>query len=197
MARQSDRLLTELGRMGESVATPWGDLRVVTVRPDQAQAVLRLRDDLASWMVERGIDQWRPGEMPLDWIEECTRNGWAYGVWREGRLVASVTLVWADPFVWGEQDEPAGYVHMLMVDRAYAGLGLGRALLRWAEDRIRASGRGLARLDCVSTNVALCAYYESAGYHLVGHRNFAGHPAAALGGLVPAKSVLYEKNLDG
>ena len=70
---------------------------------------------------------------------------------------------------------------MLMVDRAFAHLGLGRSLLDWAERRIRSAGHRNARLDCVRTNVALREYYENEGYVLVGYREFAGEiPNVAL-----------------
>lgn len=154
---------------------------MVRVSPHDAVAILELRDALASWMVERGIDQWRPGDMPLSWIELCAAQGWVFAALRDANRVGSVTLVWADPLIWGDRNEPAGYIHMLMVDRAFAHLGLGGSLLNWAERRISRAGHRHARLDCVHTNVALREYYENAGYRLVGHRNFAGAiPSLAL-----------------
>src|SRR2546422_385369 len=104
-------------------------------------------------MAERGIDQWQAGEMPLAWIEGCAERGSLFAVRHDGNLVASVTLAWSDPFIWGHQDEPTGYIHMLMVDRAYAGHRVGRLLLDWAEGHIACSGPHLARLDCVRTNL--------------------------------------------
>jgi GNAT superfamily N-acetyltransferase len=104
---------------------------------------------------------------------------------RGGDLIGSVTVVWSDPFIWRERDAPAGYIHMLMVDRAYAHLGIGRALLDWAEQRIVATGHCSARLDCVRSNLGLRSYYEQAGYGLVGNRDFNGLSSVAL----------YEKSL--
>ncbi len=89
----------------------------------------------------------------------------------EGTTVGSVTVVWADPFIWGDRAERAGYVHMLMVGRAYAHVGLGRGLLDWAERKITRTGRQRARLDCVRNNAVLRAYYEAAGYVVVGYRD--------------------------
>jgi GNAT superfamily N-acetyltransferase len=146
-------------------------------------------------MLGHGIDQWRPGEVPLAWIERFAERRSLFVMFGDGRLIASVILAWADPFVWGDQQEPAGYGHMLMVDRAYAGRGLGRVLLDWTENRIGKSGRHLARLDCVRTNTLLRTYYENAGYHLVGYRCFEHEASDALGGLVPADSALYERVL--
>jgi len=75
---------------------------------------------------------------------------------------------------------------MLMVDREHPRLGLGRSLLEWAERRITRTGQRRARLDCVRTNTHLRAYYENAGYALVGYHDFPGNiPSVAL----------YEKTL--
>jgi len=82
----------------------------------------------------------------------------------------------------------AGYIHNLIVARSFAGQGLGRRLLQWAEDHVAASGRSLARLDCVVSNGELRHLYESAGYHWVSDREF---PAES--GLRP--TALYEKTL--
>ena len=176
------------------MTTPWGQLPVLEIVGDEADSVLQLRDELATWMEERVIDQWHPGDMPLGWLEACAREGWIHGVWRERRLIASVTLVYDDPFIWGQQLEPAGYVHMLMVARACAGHGLGRSLLDWAESRIQRTGRQLARLDCVRSNAPLCAYYESAGYRVVGYREFSPNHAGRVGKSIP-ETALLEKAL--
>ena len=146
-------------------------------------------------MVESDVEQWHPGEMPLSWIEECVRAGWIYGVWRDRSLVASVTLVWADPLVWPDHDDPAGYIHMLMVDRRWAGQGIGGHLLDWTEDQIRSVGCPVARLDCVRTNATLRAYYEAAGYVLVGVREFKGVKLSAVATVEPPGVALYEKKL--
>jgi GNAT superfamily N-acetyltransferase len=139
-------------------------------------------------MMERGIQQWRPGDLPLSWIETCASAGWIYVAHHEQRMVGSVTIVWHDPLMWGEVSEPAGYVHMLMVDRSFAGYGIGRSLLAWAECFIKDAGRCLARLDCVRTNPQLRDYYERVGYVLVGHKSL-----PEVGWALEA--TLYEKSL--
>lgn len=161
-----------MGAPEELVETSLGELRVTRALLEEAGDVLRLREDLAQWMVERGIEQWRPGELPPERIETSIAEGRVYvGRFHEA-VVASVTVVWEDPFVWGESKDPAGYIHMLMVDRAVGGREIGRALLSWAEEHIRRSGRALVRLDCVRSNRPLRAYYERAGYRLVGYQDF-------------------------
>jgi len=53
--------------------------------------ILRLRDDVAGWMAERGIDQWRPGEMPPEWIEPCATHGWLVSISPDGNRAAALT----------------------------------------------------------------------------------------------------------
>lgn len=178
------------------MATPFGLLAVVRATRRDAKEILRLRDDLATWMTERDIDQWRAGEMPLAWISGCAEQGSLFVVRHDGNLVASVTLAWSDPLIWGPQDEPTGYIHMLMVDRAYAGHRLGRSLLDWAEGHIARAGIHLARLDCVRTNLDLRTYYEDAGYRLVGYKDFDHAERTILGDKIPAETALYEKPLN-
>lgn len=78
-------------------------------------------------------------------------------------------MVWDD--LVGPDDEEAGYVHGLMVHPGRRGTGLGRSLLVWAEDQMRASGRRVARVDCVASNERLRAYYNSLGYAECGVRD--------------------------
>ena len=95
------------------------------------------------------------------------------------RVIASVTVVWSDPLMWGDRTDPAGYIHMLMVPRDLAGHGIGRALLAWAEDFVVDTGRRLARLDCVRNNRS-CALLRT-------RRVRAGWPQGSPGGRVGAR----------
>jgi GNAT superfamily N-acetyltransferase len=47
----------------------------------------------------------------------------------------------ADEDSWGARPDDALYLHGLRVRRAYAGQGIGRAILRWAEEQVTACGR--------------------------------------------------------
>jgi len=161
---------------------------VSAANPGDVAALLAMRDDLARWLLDRGIEQWQPGELPDGWIERQVSQGWVHVVREEHNLVATVTVVPEDPIVWGHRPEPAGYVHQLMVDRRWGGKGLGAALLVWAETHITETGRALARLDCLRSNLRLRAYYETAGYRLVGYKDF---PNVAWA----RETTLYEKAL--
>lgn len=165
--------------------TEWGDCTVVEATDADTDALLAMRDDAARWLLARGIDQWHPGEIPYSW--ERGDEFVVFVLRHEEDRVGTVTIVWDDPVIWGEQPVPAGYVHNLVVARPCAGHGLGVRLLRWAEDHVAASGRSMARLDCVASNRELRDLYESAGYRWVRDQRYPWLPDMAL--------ALYEKAL--
>ncbi|MDT0344548.1 N-acetyltransferase [Streptomyces litchfieldiae] len=134
--------------------------------------LVRLRDTAARWQMERGIDQWRPGELGEDHFRARLREGevWLATIGPDGPLVGAWELWWDDPGAWGEQPPVAGYIHRLMIDRRTAPPAAGRRMLAEAERRIGAWGRPLARLDCLATNPRLRTYYQEAGYTAVGEQ---------------------------
>jgi GNAT superfamily N-acetyltransferase len=175
---------------------------VAAAEPADVEKLLALRDDAARWLLSRGINQWHPGELPQALIDDQVALGCVFVVRHAGELVATVTLTFEDAMVWGtagettggngdrdgDGDEDCGYVHRLIVDRRWAGHRVGSALLAWAENRTAESGRLKARLDCVRSNRHLRRYYETAGYRLVGYKDF---PAIAWA----PETALYEKAL--
>jgi ribosomal protein S18 acetylase RimI-like enzyme len=171
-----------------SAVESWGTFDVGAARPGDIGALLALREEAVRWLRERGIDQWAPGQFPASWLDAGSRDSGVY-VLRHGTDVAgTVTISWHDPVVWDDDLVVAGYVANLMVARAFAGQGLGRRLLQWAEDRIGASGRGLVRLSCPAENLLLRALFESAGYYPVTVRGIPDREAAHT-------VALYEKIL--
>lgn len=154
--------------------------------PADAADLARLRDSAAAWQLERGIEQWAPGEVSVNQFAEQAAAGEWYLV-RSDEPLAAVRLLSADPLFWGDRpDRPAVYVHGLVTARN-AARGLGAALLGWVEDRARRAGSEAVRLDCLETNDALRRYYEGQGYVVVGRRTFADGRAVCL----------YEKRLGG
>ncbi|QCX74784.1 Tyrosine-protein phosphatase precursor [Streptomyces sp. YIM 121038] len=132
--------------------------------------LVRLRDQAARWQLSRGIAQWKPGELGEDHFRARLADSevWLATLGPDGPVAGAFELWWDDPVPWGPQPPTAGYVHRLMTDRRTAPPGTGLLLLAHAEQRIRAAGRGLSRLDCRSNNPRLREYYAAAGYAEVG-----------------------------
>ncbi|MER7468310.1 GNAT family N-acetyltransferase [Streptomyces sp. NPDC097981] len=134
-----------------------------------AGTLVALYDQAARWMQKHGIDQWKPGDKDAAHFLAKMREGevWLAGD-SDGRIIGAYELWFSDEEAWGVQPPVAGYVHRLMVERETAPAGAGRRLLEHAERRIAGSGLPRARLDSVSTNPRLLAYYLGAGYRVVG-----------------------------
>lgn len=77
-------------------------------------------------------------------------NGCRYGEFfvardrAQSRIVGALRLIWSDPVVWPDSNEPAGNVHGLVIDREFSGTSLGERLLVWPIDgprrRTRSTG---------------------------------------------------------
>jgi GNAT superfamily N-acetyltransferase len=130
--------------------------------------LLKFRTDASAWLAARGTDQWAK-PFPAEHILSSIRRGEVFMI-RETPLsdaAATITLDRdADPRLWTPEEiaEPALYVHKLAVDRAYAGTGLGSALLDWAGDQAVQQGAKWLRLDAWSTNARLQTYYLDHGF---------------------------------
>jgi GNAT superfamily N-acetyltransferase len=163
-----------------------GRLRVRGARAEDLDAVLYILEDAARWMVERGIEGWTPGSFSRRRIADLVGLGEMYLAVLAGESVGTFALQWSDEETWGTVPDDAGYVHGLAVRRDLAGIGVGRQLLGWIEDRVYLAGREYLRLDCVAGNEALNRYYRRAG--------FAHKGRAVVRGL---EVSLYERRVAG
>jgi protein-tyrosine phosphatase len=158
----------------------------VLARPADAADLAKLRDAAAGWQLERGIEQWAPGEVSEEQFAKQAAAGEWYLV-RSDEPIAALRLLGVDPLFWGDQPNCiAVYVHGLVTART-AAKGAGAALLRWVEDEARKARSEAVRLDCLETNETLRRYYEVQGYVMVDRKTFSEGRAVAL----------YEKRLTG
>jgi len=128
---------------------------------------LDILDEATQWLASRGIDQWQGGFSRARGTLAISR-GEMYLASIDGKAAGILLLQTSDEAIWGPDQRDALYVHALAVHRAFAGRGVGVALLRWAEEQVVACGRRWLRLDCMAANSALRHYYQEAGFTLRG-----------------------------
>lgn len=174
----------------EPVPTTWPAPAYRRATAADAPALVRLRDTAALWQLARGIAQWQPGEKDEAHFRTRMREGEVWLAYTGDHLHGAWELWWDDPAAWGPRPPEAGYIHRLMTTPHTAPPGTGRAMLAQAESRIAATGRPYARLDCLASNRRLRAYYESAGYTVVGEQR-----AKDGGSGSPYAVTLLEKRL--
>ena len=140
-------------------------MKVERAGAEELGDVVEVLSEAAAWLRSRGIEQW-PSPFRADWVAPSIERGETYLVRENDAVAGTITLRWEDPAFWGEQPPVAGYVHGIAVRREFA--GLGPELLAWADEQVRAAGRGLLRLDCRTDNAELRRYYERHGFRYCG-----------------------------
>lgn len=161
-----------------------------TAGPEDASAIVALRDGLARWLSDTGVNQWQEGEITVDDVAAGTRLGEWHVAEMDGEVVACVRLAWSDPDFWGDDDAPAGYVHGLMVRRDHAGHGWGRALIEWAAQATAAAGHDRLRLDTAAHNTTMVDYYRSLGFTVLREADLPPRFGRDM------RIVLFERRLD-
>ncbi|MFC4338012.1 GNAT family N-acetyltransferase [Salininema proteolyticum] len=133
------------------------------------EALFALRREATAWLAESGVDQWPPRmyEYAKADIGSHVRSGGTYlFATTEGELAGTVSFGGPDRDYWQESDglEHGAFVYKMIVARAWAGIGLGEAILDWACDRAQAEGRTWVGLDCRRDNKRLHRYYTARGF---------------------------------
>jgi GNAT superfamily N-acetyltransferase len=149
--------------------------------------IVCLIEDAGAWLRSQGIDQWNrpwPTRAGRDSrIEAHLKAHKTWIAWDGDRPAATFAADTRPDAYWPppEQREPAVYVHRLVVDRGYAGHGLGAALLDWtALQARRCHGAVWIRLNVWTTNEKLHRYYERIGFRRCERGIDDGYPSAAL-----------------
>lgn len=139
---------------------------------DDVDAILQLRQSVAAWLASRNIDLWQsplPPERLIGWIETDEVL-----VQRDrGRIVGTVAVLDRDPDMWGDDTTPATYVHLLMIDRSYAGQDLGGRILKRVESIARTRGAHYLRLDAGADIERLQSWYDAQGFERLTTRSLA------------------------
>lgn len=142
-------------------------LRIVPATPSDLDRYIDLLEEVADWLAERGIKQWRTGSFRLctDYYAESIAHGEVQLAFVDAALVGTLRLLLQEPIVWPDlAADDAVYVYNLAVRRQWAHQQVGRRLLGWAADRALEVSRPYVRLDCLADNTFFRRYYQQAGF---------------------------------
>jgi GNAT superfamily N-acetyltransferase len=133
-------------------------------------AVLAMYDSAVAWLAERGrTGQWgsRPFSADPARVELVTSHAGSGGMRIaevDGRPAGCVVIGPPMSYI-APAAETELYVQALVIDRAYAGHGVGAALLRRARQEAVDLGVSLLRVDCYAGGDGhLVKYYEAQGF---------------------------------
>jgi ribosomal protein S18 acetylase RimI-like enzyme len=158
-------------------------VNVRLAKSDDVAVVADMLDEATAFVATFGFDQW-PVPFPKDELQQRVRQRELYVVELDDEPAATFTLLWDDPFFWGERPPDAVYLHKLAVRRAFAGRRLGERIVGWVDATAAAAGRSFVRLDTQRDDPAIRRYYERLGFECRGEHE---HPQFA--------AVLYERRV--
>ncbi|TYB40037.1 GNAT family N-acetyltransferase [Actinomadura chibensis] len=162
-------------------------MRIRRGGPDDAPAMLAMLDGAVAWLAANGrTGQW--GSAP--WSEDPRRVERISGIARDdevwvaevdGRPAGVLATAPGPPHYVEPVDEPELYITLLVTDRAFAGRGVGGALIGKAGDEARAKGIDLVRVDCYAGGDGrLVEYYRGHGFEPVGELMVGAWPGRVL-----------------
>jgi GNAT superfamily N-acetyltransferase len=140
---------------------------------EDCSRVIKMLKQIALWMKENEINQWRfllDGGDDVE-IEQAISNQETYIVLKDNDIVATFTLLseqseW-DWHIWGDDNSSNSlYLHRLAIIPTYMKKGLGRQILAWIQSN--ASDKEYLKLDCVADNSKLNSFYKNSKFELVG-----------------------------
>jgi GNAT superfamily N-acetyltransferase len=133
--------------------------------------ILAMLDGAVEWLVAHGrsgqwgTEPWSARPAAVKKVGDIVRGGTPWIAEIDGVPAGTITLTGdGGPYV-PAADEPEVYVHLLVIDRRFAGRGVGSALLAHAREETRRLGVGLLRVDCYAGSEGrLVEYYRRNGF---------------------------------
>ncbi len=132
------------------------------------EKLLKIYQSTAAWLAEKGQAMWNPIYI-ADRESFVTKylDPRCYGLYMDGDLAGGFIIKKREDFFWSEDPERSyWYIHKLVVDRLYSGMGLADAMLDWI---LRASIEAhidSVRLECYSDRKYLTDLYLRCGFEL-------------------------------
>ena len=154
----------------------------VTIRhavPADAALIEDMLLEAARWVDALGVVMWDEGELRREEIDADVAAGMYRIAEVDGEAAGAIRFQLEDRLFWPDLDgDDSAFVHRLLVRRAFKGQGISTALLAWAVDHARASGRRWLRLDCDAERTKLRQLYEAFGFRFHSYRQVTSYYVA-------------------
>ena len=135
---------------------------------DGFEDLLKIYRETSQWLMSKGYAMWNPiyiadrGAFIAKYLDpRC------FGLYIDDDLAGGFIIKSREDFFWSDDaDRNCWYVHKLVVDRNYSGMGLADIMLQWilaasVEERIES-----VRLECYADRKPLMELYERNGFEL-------------------------------
>lgn len=143
---------------------------------------------------------WKMGVYPTrETAEKSLADETLYVLEQDGEICASMIADQVQPQEYGKikwncsaQSQEVFVIHLLCVRPSKSGCGMGKAMVRFAEEEAKRRGLKAVRLDTGAQNTPAAALYRGLGFEL------AGTSSMAIGGVIAHDDHLFfEKTVAG
>ncbi|MFA1544481.1 GNAT family N-acetyltransferase [Actinomadura monticuli] len=155
--------------------------------PADAPLLLAMLDGAVAWLAANGrtgqwgAEPWSGDPRRVERITGIARDDEIWVAEVDGRPAGAMAVAPRPPSYVDPAGEPELYITLLVTDRAFAGLGVGGALIAKARDEARAKGAALLRVDCYGGGDGrLVEYYRRNGFEPVAEFRVGDWPGRLL-----------------
>ena len=138
---------------------------------DDAPLMLAMLDGAVAWLTAQGrtgqwgTEPWSGDARRVERITGIARDDEIWVAEVDGRPAGVMAVAPGPPHYVEAIDDPELYITLLVTDRAFAGRGVGSALIGKAEDEALAKGVRVLRVDCYGGgDERLVEYYRRNGF---------------------------------
>lgn len=155
------------------------DIRIRQATGTDAPLVEEMLLEAARWVDALGVVMWEEGELVREYIEADVAAGQFFIADADGTPAGIIRFQLEDALFWPDiPQHDSAFIHRLVVRRRYKGQGVSTALLSWAVQHARASGKKYLRLDCDADRRKLRALYEKFGFRFHSFRQVTSYYVA-------------------
>ncbi|MET2983899.1 GNAT family N-acetyltransferase [Aureibaculum conchae] len=151
------------------------NFKLIQAHPSKIQKAFELLKSASITLEKKGIKQWDYWQNPpiekINWVKEGFTSKEFYFIENDAHeVMGMVRIMEEDLTYWGKMNDKAKYIHSLVIDEKFSGNQLGTEVVIKIERGAKKNDFDYLRLDCDSTNLKLCAYYENQGFVNVGQK---------------------------
>ena len=154
----------------------------VTVRqamPIDATTIQDMLKEAAQWVDALGVVMWDEGELDPERVAREIAAGQFFIAEIDGDPAGAVRFQLEDRLFWPDLAvDDSAFIHRLVVRRRYKGHGVSTALMQWAVDRARSTGKSYLRLDTDASRPKLRELYERFGFEFHSFRQVGAYYVA-------------------
>lgn len=132
-----------------------------------ADEILSLYEAARNLQAQRKMVIWPPFEKSF--IENEIYQGRQWKIISENVIACNWAIAFKDRKIWRERDnDDAIYIHRICTNPSLRGNRYINAIVKWAEEYAKQTGKQFIRLDTLGNNTKLIEHYTSAGFNFLG-----------------------------